>query len=984
MTTYACPRCKKPSIPQGCPYCGRDEEPLLTALAEIDAELEAAKRGKQGSNIDELKARHAQIIKDLQEVAKKYQDPAVTTHPGPDMVPPNPPKPEPIAKNPLAEPKKPTRQQLPAFNQAKQPTAPAPPPEADASSSPDEANSTMPLRKSTPQPTTPPPAAPLPVAPTRQAPPPPPVPPPPATPHPLGAPMPPARPDSSGRAVQTILLGLGGLLTAAALTGFTIYAWDLVGDSGRFAILGLITIALFAAPSIFSKFQLYATAETFAALASVGLWCTTVAAYYQMLPEGQALETDALTFITLGVIAVIGLYRALTKYTASSWALLGLSFFAMIFATTLDIGGTVALLCVSGLSGLGALLVRNLPSNFPVSDRIAYRALGVGAIGIGFITVAHAAYATNLAEYEILAALVLLAIAAALWGVAQRPPSTSLTTRLTVYSSFIGALLLAFTLAVNAEEVLLFVTLFSTIVAFTLWASTQKESPSAYHVGTLASTFAFVAALGVFGYIIVGDHPLLVFAVATGVSALISLLVPGDTQRSTRLGLGIAGLTVAGFATLASLGNALSYLNDSDQTFTGTLDVLLASIASAIALMLVKAQGRWRFDSVAAALLIVSVSIITHLQGPWWLYSMAMAFTASVWAVGAYRAHNSVVALRLPLAMGVAVLSFVPLSTEHASEALGTLPAGEAHLVVAIGLFVFYALVSYALALTSPQLAVRVTAWAVSPVLLAGALLTMGSLEWMEAEVVAYLITAVALAQLFLVSVAESHDPYASRWAFSTSHVIAGLAILWMYSAPQAGGTASIPTLLYSVGLAYLAWHFKTQSERIAYAFAATVLILIAYWTLLSDLDQRVLELYTVVPALAILGLGAAAKSVYPQANSWFAFGPGLLLGLAPSLVLVLDAGVDAYSEAPRRIILGAVALAVLLLGTALRYQAPLIMGAAVVAILTVRELILLTTMAPSWMALAIGGIILLAAGATFERQRRYLAKFGSYVKDLT
>lgn len=950
MTTYACPRCKKPSIPQGCPYCGRDEEPLLQALADVD---EAIAAQKPDTDLAELKARHTQILKDLQAVAKKYQDPNVTTHPGPDMVPPQPPKPEPIAKNPLKDPDKTTplaRQNLPAYNQAAQEPPPAPTIPANTSTAPAD---TPPAADQTP----------------------------PMPPHPYPQDPQQRSADSSGRAIQTILLSLGGLLTAAALAGFTIYAWDLVGDIGRFAILAIITAALFAAPAIFSKYRLYATAETFAALASVGLWCTTLAAYYQ---TGQHIDSEVLTVITLAVIAAIGIYRALTRYTASSWALLGLSALAAIFASTLDIGGTVALLVTAALSGLSALLVRNRPSTFPASDRFAYRALGVGAIALGFITIGHAAYATNLAKFEMLTALVILATASALWGVAQQPRFESLTTQLTVITSIAGAILLGFILAIESAEAVNFISLIAIFTTFLVWITAQPGSPSGHLIATTFSTVSFVVALGGFGYLVVGDHPLLVFAVATGVAALISLLVPGDTKRATQFGISLAGLTVAGLAAFIALSNALSYLNNVGEPLTATGEVLLATVASAIALMLAKSQGRWRFDSVAAALLIVSISVITHLEGPWWVFTLAAALTAAAWAAGAHQAPTSVVYIRLPLAITVAVFSFIPLGTSQANAPLGTLDAGDSTLLVAIGLYVFYALVSYTLAFSSPQLPVRITTWIIAPVLLAGALVTMVSLGWFAGEIAAYLVTGVALLQVLVVSSVESKDPYASRWAFVTSHILAGLAILWFYAEPVAEGTASVAMMVYAVALGYLAWYFKTQTERMWYASVATLLALFAYWNLMADLDLRVLELYTVAPAVTLLALGAAAKSVYPQVSSWLAFTPGLALGMAPSLVLVMSVGADAAGEAPRRIILGAVAIAVLLWGTTLRYQAPLILGAGVVAVLTVRELVLLTTMAPSWLALAIGGVILLAAGATFERQRQYLARFGTYVKDLT
>jgi hypothetical protein len=80
-------------------------------------------------------------------------------------------------------------------------------------------------------------------------------------------------------------------------------------------------------------------------------------------------------------------------------------------------------------------------------------------------------------------------------------------------------------------------------------------------------------------------------------------------------------------------------------------------------------------------------------------------------------------------------------------------------------------------------------------------------------------------------------------------------------------------------------------------------------------------EPYVLPTAAVALLLGHLHRRADDQVRSWLAYGPGLALGLAPSLYLVLgDPGLA------RPLLLGAGALGVLLAGVHQRLQAPLLM----------------------------------------------------------
>lgn len=122
-------------------------------------------------------------------------------------------------------------------------------------------------------------------------------------------------------------------------------------------------------------------------------------------------------------------------------------------------------------------------------------------------------------------------------------------------------------------------------------------------------------------------------------------------------------------------------------------------------------------------------------------------------------------------------------------------------------------------------------------------------------------------------------------------------------------------------------------------------------------------EAYTLPFALELLALGVwRAKGA-----SWPAYGPGLVLAFGPSLL----AGTDPV----RSLALGVAALGVTLAGARARLQAPVVLGGITLLIVAGRELApwiaQLAGLVPRWAPIALGGLVLVLVGATYEARLR-------------
>jgi hypothetical protein len=181
-----------------------------------------------------------------------------------------------------------------------------------------------------------------------------------------------------------------------------------------------------------------------------------------------------------------------------------------------------------------------------------------------------------------------------------------------------------------------------------------------------------------------------------------------------------------------------------------------------------------------------------------------------------------------------------------------------------------------------------------------------------------------------------------------------------------------------SVGFAVTGTLLLIASLRPGQARAAllrhtgTALLLWATWLRLWAADVEVVEAYTVPLSLILVGYGWWRRRRSANPSSWVAYGPGLSSTMLPSLI----AGY-ADPDWRRSLALGVAALAVLLAGARHRLQAPTLIGGVVLAGVAVHELapyvaeLLLAI--PRWVPIAVGGLLLVIVGATYEARLRNL-----------
>jgi hypothetical protein len=154
--------------------------------------------------------------------------------------------------------------------------------------------------------------------------------------------------------------------------------------------------------------------------------------------------------------------------------------------------------------------------------------------------------------------------------------------------------------------------------------------------------------------------------------------------------------------------------------------------------------------------------------------------------------------------------------------------------------------------------------------------------------------------------------------------------------------------------------------RRAARTPSAVLLVLSSVVRWVSAPDGPI-EAYVGPPALALLLLGAlsrrrAAAAGSRPPSSWQAYGPGLTVGLLPSLAAALE-----DDGLARPLLLGVAALVTVLVGARLRLQAPLAIGAAVLAVDALAQVAPYAAALPRWVSIGFAGLLLLGVGATYE-----------------
>ncbi|MFI6108470.1 SCO7613 C-terminal domain-containing membrane protein [Streptomyces sp. NPDC051310] len=197
----------------------------------------------------------------------------------------------------------------------------------------------------------------------------------------------------------------------------------------------------------------------------------------------------------------------------------------------------------------------------------------------------------------------------------------------------------------------------------------------------------------------------------------------------------------------------------------------------------------------------------------------------------------------------------------------------------------------------------------------------------------------------------------------------AGAAVALVALALPVARPAYLALVLALCGIVASATALRPE-RRPAAGYAATALFVAATWVRLAVSEVSAPEAYALPVAVPALVVGVLRRRRVPEASSWAAYGPGLGTALVPSLVAAWG-----DPDWPRPLLLGAGALAVTLVGARWRLQAPLVLGGSVLGLVALHELapyiVQVMGALPRWLPPALAGLLLLAAGATYEQRLR-------------
>lgn len=172
----------------------------------------------------------------------------------------------------------------------------------------------------------------------------------------------------------------------------------------------------------------------------------------------------------------------------------------------------------------------------------------------------------------------------------------------------------------------------------------------------------------------------------------------------------------------------------------------------------------------------------------------------------------------------------------------------------------------------------------------------------------------------------------------------------------------------------------RADQQRTVLVFGSALAALVAVWLVLATARTMVAEAYTLPFATLALAVGAVNLRWRTEIGSWTAYGPGLVVGFAPTLVIVLDSDTTPV----RRVTLIAVAVLTVAIGAIRRQRAPVVTGAVVTAVAVLHEVLLLGRLLPWQIMLLLftaAGALLVGLGATYEKRqqnvRRLRGAFG-------
>lgn len=397
--------------------------------------------------------------------------------------------------------------------------------------------------------------------------------------------------------------------------------------------------------------------------------------------------------------------------------------------------------------------------------------------------------------------------------------------------------------------------------------------------------------------------------------------------------------------------------------------VVVTLLLAAVALGLVVATRRRPTDLVGAAAVVGTALALVGLAAPtgfdlgWvaelgWLAVVTTAAGATALLAGATAAGRIAVRIALPVAalagIRMLVLSLVtPTST----------------LLVLYGLTGLAAVVAWYGRTAPIRLGAAVLAAVSGHAAVAASAAAAGLPAYVCGEV---MLIAVAVAAGVAAALTTRRPEQAI--AVEACSVLGALAAL-VLTAGQPWHTGLVLALCGAIAAAV-----ALRPDRRRLALVAVGLEIAASWAWLAAAGIRAPEAYTLPAATLAAVAGIVMLSRRPQLSSWTALGPALAAGLVPSLTMTFTAPDETW----RRLLLGIGVLAIALAGARWRRQAPLVLGGTTLVVVVLHELApfladIITTI-PRWVPIALGGVLLIFVGATYERRRNDVRRLGQAV----
>jgi cell division protein FtsW (lipid II flippase) len=156
-------------------------------------------------------------------------------------------------------------------------------------------------------------------------------------------------------------------------------------------------------------------------------------------------------------------------------------------------------------------------------------------------------------------------------------------------------------------------------------------------------------------------------------------------------------------------------------------------------------------------------------------------------------------------------------------------------------------------------------------------------------------------------------------------------------------------------------------------------LLATASWVRLADLGVKQPEAYVLPSVVALLVVGLWKMRKDPATSTNRAIGGPIAAALLPSWVLALDEPLSL-----RALIVGLVCALLVVVGVALRWSAPLVIGAVFGVVLVIWEAAPYVNEAvPRWALIGAAGAVLIATGITWEQRMQEARAVAGYVRRL-